>query len=197
MAQRSVEEPDAVEGAEASTPAAARELSHRERQALAEFDQRLAGRRPTPNVKVERRDDGVLHLEIDDPDLGVGCDLLANALGVSSTEVMTGLLAQMIGAQSSGGGLDENEVNFAINAVSGAGPRDELEAMLITQMAATHSAAMGQLKSMRNAELLHQLEAHERGANRLMRTFTAQMEALRKHRSKGRQKVEVRHVHVE
>ena len=37
----------------------------------------------------------------------------------------------------------------------------------------------------------------EKAFNKLMRTFTAQMEALRKHRHGGKQTVTVQHVNVE
>ena len=91
---------------------------------------------------------------------------------------------------------DLKTVNFAIKTIAAIGPRDELEAMLASQMVATHVMAMSHLKSMRTVELLNQLEVYERSANKLMRTYTTQIEALRKHRSGGQQHVEVRHVHV-
>jgi hypothetical protein len=51
-------------------------------------------------------------------------------------------------------------------------------------------------RSLMTVDLLPQMEAHERAMNKLMRTFTSQMEALRKHRNGGNQKVVVEHVHV-
>ncbi|MEH6648333.1 hypothetical protein [Sulfitobacter sp.] len=44
---------------------------------------------------------------------------------------------------------------------------------------------------------MEQVKAHYSGFNKLARTYTAQMEALRKHRNGGRQTVTVQHVNVE
>ncbi len=71
-------------------------------------------------------------------------------------------------------------------------PRDGVERMLATQMAATHVALVRQ----GGRERLPQFEAHERAHNKLARTFAAQMEALRKHRNGGKQVVQVQHVKV-
>jgi hypothetical protein len=50
---------------------------------------------------------------------------------------------------------------------------------------------------MANAEQLPQFEAHEKAYNKLARTYTAQVEALRKYRNGGKQTVTVQHVNVE
>jgi hypothetical protein len=39
-------------------------------------------------------------------------------------------------------------------------------------------------------------EIAEKSFNKLVRTFTVQMEALNRHRSKGQQKMTVEHVHI-
>jgi hypothetical protein len=76
-------------------------------------------------------------------------------------------------------------------------PRDGIERMLAVQMATTHIALMRQGGRMANADQLPQFEAHERAYNKLARTYTAQVEALRKHRNGGKQTVTVQHVNVE
>ena len=76
-------------------------------------------------------------------------------------------------------------------------PRDGVERMLAVQMATTHIALMRQGGRMANADQLPQFEAHERAYNKLARTYTAQVEALRKHRNGGKQTVTVQHVNVE
>lgn len=75
-------------------------------------------------------------------------------------------------------------------------PRDTLESLLAAQMAATHIAIMRHSRKMADADYLEQLEMHERIFNKLTRTFTTQMEALRKHRHGGKQTVTVQHVNV-
>jgi hypothetical protein len=72
-----------------------------------------------------------------------------------------------------------------------------LEALLAVQMVGVHNLAM---KFLANAALEDQTdygkEVNVNRANRLLRTFTAQVEALKKHRSKGEQHFTVEHVHV-
>jgi hypothetical protein len=85
----------------------------------------------------------------------------------------------------------------AISALTGIGPRDELEGMMAAQLIAAHNAAM---ECYRRAMLSNQpLEGYRETlnqANKLSRTFTLLLEALNRHRGKGQQKVTVEHVHV-
>ncbi len=75
-------------------------------------------------------------------------------------------------------------------------PNDAVEAMLATQMAAIHIAMMRQSRMLACVYSIELLDLHERALNKLARTFAAQTEALRKHRSGGQQKMVVEHVHV-
>ena len=63
-------------------------------------------------------------------------------------------------------------------------------------MGATHVTMVRTGSLLARATQLPQFEAHSTNYNKLARTFTAQMEALRKHRNGGQQKVTVEHVHV-
>jgi hypothetical protein len=71
-----------------------------------------------------------------------------------------------------------------------------MAAMLASQMAATHSLAMDMLGRARRAEMLEHMQAHGALATKLLRTFTAQTEALAKIKRGGEQTVRVEHVHV-
>jgi len=68
--------------------------------------------------------------------------------------------------------------------------------MLATQMVATHSAAITALARLKSSETFLQHGNYGNLAIKLLRTYTAQMEALNRHRGKGQQKVTVEHVHV-
>ena len=68
--------------------------------------------------------------------------------------------------------------------------------MLAVQMAATHGAMMAAANTLNHVKLIQQIDSAERRFNKLARTFTAQVEALKRYRSKGEQKVTVEHVHV-
>ena len=93
-----------------------------------------------------------------------------------------------------------DEVNdqrpFMLSIVNDLGARDAVERMLAVQMAATHVAMIRAASSLAKADSIPRLEAHSTNFNKLARTYTAQMEALRKHRDGGKQKVTVEHVHV-
>lgn len=98
-------------------------------------------------------------------------------------------------AEAGGTNETEDERLFMLSVVNDIGPRDAVERMLAVQMAATHVALIRAGGRMATCTLLNQLEAHTTAYTKLARTFAAQVEALRKHRSKG-QKVTVEHVHV-
>jgi hypothetical protein len=82
-------------------------------------------------------------------------------------------------------------------AMTGIGPKDELEGLLISQMVSAHTVA---LECLRRANLQEQsFEGRKLNlalADRFMRTFFVQMEALTRYRKGGQQKVTVEHVHI-
>jgi hypothetical protein len=87
--------------------------------------------------------------------------------------------------------------SVAIAAVQSVSPRDGVEAMLAVQMAVTHAAAMKMLQ--RAALDQPSFEIYDSLVNRatkLLRTYTAQVEALKRYRSAGEQRVVVQHVTV-
>ena len=75
-------------------------------------------------------------------------------------------------------------------------PQDAFEGLLIAQMAATHNQAMDCLSRAEQTATVAHREMYLRFADRFLRTYTIQMEALSKHRRGGQQKVVVEHVHV-
>ena len=91
---------------------------------------------------------------------------------------------------------DEEATNFALAVVMGLEPRDEIEAMLGAQMAAVHLATMTFARRLNHVDNLAQQDSAERAFNKLARTFTAQVDALKRYRTGGQQKVTVEHVHV-
>jgi hypothetical protein len=75
-------------------------------------------------------------------------------------------------------------------------PRDELEAMLAVQMGAIHQATMMMARRLNHVKTIPQQDAAERSLNKLARTYTTQMEALKRYRTGGQQRVTVEHVTV-
>lgn len=171
-------------------------LPSAEQAAIAQLNARAEARSPTPRLSPKETKDGAQTVAIDHENPTLGGLLLTAALGGVSTAFVAPFLGQLMNAISSGRALDASTLNYALELVKGVEPRNELEAMLAAQMTATHFAAMKQLERLSEAQNAEQIEIYERAASRLMRSFAKQTEALRKLRSGGEQKVEVRHVHL-
>ncbi len=151
----------------------------------------LARRRettPAPRIKVSEKG-GVPQLSPDHPDPALGQALLMKALGTTSADFLDGLLKQLVNAGSQGSEVDVDGLNFMLSVVKGVEPRDEVEAMLAAQMAAVHMATMSFARGLSYVSA-------ERAFNKLARTFTAQVEALKRYRTGGEQRMFVEHVHV-
>ncbi len=80
--------------------------------------------------------------------------------------------------------------------IKGIEPRDQIESMLAAQMAAVHVASMTMARHLAHAKTMPEEENAERAFNKLTRTFTDQVEALKSYRSKGEQKMTVQHVRL-
>ena len=80
--------------------------------------------------------------------------------------------------------------------VKGVEPKDQVEAMLAAQMAAVHNATMTFARRLAHVDNIPQQDSAERAFNKLARTFAAQVEALKRYRTGGEQKVTVEHVTV-
>lgn len=97
---------------------------------------------------------------------------------------------------SKGHNVDADASNFLLSVVRGVQPRDELEAMLAVQMGAIHQATMMMARRLNHVDNLQQQDSAERTLNKLARTYAMQMEALKRYRTSGEQKVTVEHVTV-
>jgi LmbE family N-acetylglucosaminyl deacetylase len=183
---------------ERSTPAAIVEpYKHTpaEKVALTRYLARSA-RRPSARIRVAKDKKGISN-HPDHADLATGTVNLMNALGTASLPFMNGLLNQITNVASQGSEPDEASINFVLSVVDGIEPRDEIEAMLASQMAAVHLATMTFARRLAHVENIPQQDAAERAFNKLARTFTTQIEALKRYRSDGKQTVRVERVTVE
>ena len=148
-----------------------------------------------PRMKVLEKG-GVAQIEPDHPDFAVGYILLMEALGTTELDFLNGLLGQLASAGSRGKSVDESGLNFMLSVVKGIEPEDQVETMLAAQMAAVHMATMTSARLLNHVENIAQLDSNERAFNKLARTFAAQVEALKRYRTGGEQKMIVEHVHV-
>jgi hypothetical protein len=81
--------------------------------------------------------------------------------------------------------LSEFATNAALAPVDGIQPQNEAEAMLATQMAATHNVAMEMLGRAKFANTVPAIQEYGNLATKVLRTYTAQLEALAKVRRGG------------
>jgi hypothetical protein len=132
----------------------------------------------------------------DDPDPISGFLSLAETLGTADPEFLLGLFGQLAKAGSPGGKVDKPGLNFMLSVVKRAAPRDQIEAMLAAQMAAVHVATMNAGRKLAQVETVAQQDSAERTFNKLARTFTAQVDALKRYRVSGEPVVSVQHVSV-
>ena len=127
------------------------------------------------------------------PDL----ETLLDLFGTGDKRLAMSLLLQASTAVGSTGERWAREGRqFMVAMIEDFAPRDATERLLAMQMAATHAGMMQVSSKMNDAKYLEAHEAFARSFNRLARTFTAQVEALRRHRNGGQSKVTVEHVTV-
>jgi hypothetical protein len=107
------------------------------------------------------------------------------AIGTVDHDFFRGLLRQLINGSVRAGQIDECSVNFMVAVIKGIKPRDDLEIMLATQMAAIHDAFMRATQALANATTIPEQDSAERLLNKLARTFATQMEALQRYRNGG------------
>ena len=125
---------------------------------------------------------------------------ICQIFGTSDENQANALLSQCLKPLKADEASDEQPGNdervFMLSVIRDLAPRDAVERMIAVQMAATHVATIRSARWLANTENIPQVQAHYTGFNKLARTFAAQVEALRKHRTGGEQRVTVQHVNV-
>lgn len=114
--------------------------------------------------------------------------------GCSHMEAAERLVTQVINTQHQT--KEAFNANSALGMLNGLAPENTLEGMLCTQMVSCHNTAQEFLRRATTSENPEAIDRQINRATKLMRTFTAQMEALTKLRNKGQQKITVQHVQV-
>jgi hypothetical protein len=87
-------------------------------------------------------------------------------------------------------------VQFAAAVIRGIKPRDQLEVMHAAQMAVMHWAAMKHMSHASQWAGTTHYDVAIITATKIMRTYSAQMEALKRYRTGGEQTITVQHVSV-
>jgi len=139
---------------------------------------------PETGLKVQMAHEGAL-CQI----FGTSDEMLANAL-------LSQCMKHLKTDEASDNHPGNDERAFMLTIINDLAPRDAVERMLAVQMAATHVATIRAGRRMAHSKTIPQIQAHYTGFNKLARTFAAQVETLRKHRTGGKQTVTVQHVNV-
>lgn len=184
-------------------PAKPYEPTEKELVAAKRYKDRTDAAPPKPKLKITSTDaDNTrnVHIEIDHPDPGLGWALLIDSLGADSARVTEVVIDQVAALAQTKSGVKQEDANRLLALVQGIGPRDPIETMLAVQMAAIHMATIKQAQvlagSLEKSSTYHMSDGASTAFNKLARTFTTQMDALKRHRSKAEQRVIVEHQHV-
>ena len=169
-------------------------LTAAERTAVNKYLARHAAKPPRVEFRVSK--DGASELKFDHPHQHIGLALVMDSIGSADDQFFDAIVQQLANASRRGQKIDEVAFNFMLSVIQSVRPRDQLEAMLAAQMAAVHAASMTFARRLANVEDIPQQDSAERAFNKLTRTFAAQMEALKRYRTGGEQKVTVQHVSV-
>jgi hypothetical protein len=133
----------------------------------------------TPHLKVESG-----RLVPDHPDEVIGLGLVAQALGVRINCALA-QLDQLAQLARRGDVIDQQRANALFGSVQEIGPTNGIEAMLALQMAAVHDNAMMAGSRLRSSQNIVEQDSTERAFNKLCRTYTSQMETLKRFRTAG------------
>ena len=171
------------------------ELTPKERQVIEAHLARREEAAPLPMQTVSTTS-GVTNLADDHPEPVLGASLTMEALGLTRVPELTALLQNVVDLTQKDRKADEYGINQMLAQIAAIEPRDGIEAMLATQMVAVHNAMLKSARALRGSETIPQQDSNGNLVNKLARTFAAQVEALKRYRTGGQQKVTVEHVTV-
>jgi hypothetical protein len=187
-----MQSPSGAAGTDLAKP---RETTPEERAVLSAHCARRKRKRPSPRVELIEKG-GFVEVSTDHSVPSLGNALIMESLATGDAEFFDGLLGQLVNVGMREKKPDEGITNFMLAIIRSIGPRDEIETMLAAQMAAIHMATMTLAGRLAQVSNIPQQDSAERALNKLARTFAVQLEALKRYRTGGEQKVTVQHVTV-
>jgi hypothetical protein len=183
-----------------------------ERAEIEKARKRTKARAPRVAVHVEHRGTGAPVVYPDHSDDEGHRYRLADTFGTRSLQFVYSMLKGLgnatedhsLGYDLSSGTPNQLAFNAALAVIDGVRPKDEVEGMLVAHMALANIALLDLFARTRAAIAGHRyegdgirrLEVLGNLANKFMRTYTMQLDALARKRRKGEQKIKVKHVHV-
>jgi hypothetical protein len=171
-----------------------------------EFHDREKARPKPAKIKLEKRTGNIQSLTLAPAtgeyakDVGAGTVAVARltkTLGGVDYDAANRLLRDLMYATNTKDGTNDQFVNESLALVAAIAPRDGIEAMLAVQMVNTHGLINEFHRRIRNSvETIPQQDSNGGLLVRLERTFLGQVEALKRYRTGGEQRVNVTHQHV-
>ena len=150
-----------------------------------------------PKFKMDFNEDTNTSLvDFDHPDGETGFRLAMHETGTGDVRFFQGLIKQIAALGESGKPVSGEAADFAKSVVAAVEPKDEIESMLAAQMAAVHQATMMMARRLNHVDNIPQQDSAERALNKLARTYTTQMDTLKRYRAKAQQTVRVERVTV-
>lgn len=158
----------------------------------------MPSRKPPVKAVLERVDASISRVMPGDVPVAEWRKRLRATLATASDEFVDATLIQLqSAARLPNSGVSELAVNAALAFIDGAQPRSEPECALVVQMACTHTAAMavlGRLGGGHGGD--RHVTAMATAASRLLRSYSSQMEALRRLRVGATQTIRIERVEV-
>ena len=155
---------------------------------------------PFPYAKLAECSDGAVKVTHDTyDDYRVSDAMVCRAFGTIEHGYAATLINDTAAASASQEAIAsraDDVVNKAVLAATSLDAQSPAEGMLIAQMVAVHNTAMSALTRYHAAKTIPVADSYSNQANKLLRTFAAQMETLKRFRQKASQTVRVDHVHV-
>jgi hypothetical protein len=179
-----------------SMPATKPEPTEAEQAEIRALANRKKARRQAPRFAVQGQENNQVQMAPAGVHADAAGSRLMNAFGITNPDLAECLTAHIVSTthlRASNEPVAEATLNAALAAVTGIAPRDEAEAMLAAQMVGIHWLAMDLLRKANDRARLNDAGNM---AVKLLRTFPAQLDALKRYRSAGEQRVVVQHQHV-
>jgi hypothetical protein len=182
-----------------SLPATVREPDDAEKRAMVAAAQAVAKMPPRfeAGTRIENKNGAAQIIQLPShSEIGGWYAQLVAAFGTTSIKVAHVEVARIAKVLQRDGKIDPAEIDTVIAILSGQQPKNELEAMVICQMAVTHVLTMRSLGNLNRSSSIQQQDSNALTVARLTKAFGSQVDALGKLRRGGEQRVVVEHVHI-
>jgi len=171
------------------------DLLDRIKTLIADYNDKLSESPPVFGIEASRdsHNEKDIHLRITSKFTKA---LLSKATGTVHWDLARDLVIQALMVLPPRVGEEQHALDAVISALLEIEPRDGLEGMLAVQVVVLHKLAMQYLKTASTTKDPEMAYYREKQAAKTLRLFRSQLEGLFRYRSRGQQKIIVKHVHV-